>query len=82
MNGKALITRVTDVPTDQMLRYSFEVAFLTANGYVDTKIIDTTFLPSDTVANIKTKIRQSVIDEGALLGLTITTTNVGSIMQI
>lgn len=82
MNGKAIIAQSTDYPMEGNLRFSFNVAFFSTEGFVTSENIDVQFDATDTVAQMKTKVRNTMIARGAELGLTITTTNVGSIMQI
>ncbi len=82
MNGKAIIGKCTDTPTIETLRYSFNVTFFSTQGFVSTEEVDVFFEGTDTIAQVKTKVRDTLIARGAELGLTITTTNVGSIMQI
>lgn len=82
MNGKAIIAQSTDFPTVDALRFSFNVAFFSTQGFVTSENIDVPFMETDTVAQMKTKVRNAMIARGAQLGLTITTTDVGSIMQI
>jgi len=85
MNGKAIIGQCTDTPRpleDATLRYSFQVSFFGTAGLVSSEIIDVQFEATDTVAQIKTKVRNVMIARGVELGLVIATNDVGSIMQI
>lgn len=84
MNGKAIIGQCTDSPRtlEEALRYSFNVCFFSTNGLVSAESIDVVIAATDTVAQVKTKIRNVMIARGAELGLTILTSDVGSIMQI
>lgn len=82
MNGKAIIVQSLDYPTAENLRFSFNVSFFSLQGFVATENMDVSFDSADTVTQMKTKVRNAIIARGAELGLTITTTNVGSIMQI
>lgn len=82
MNGKAIIAQSTDFPTVEALRFSFNVAFFSTEGFVASENIDVRFVETDTVAQMKTKVRNVMIARGAELGLIITAQDVGSIMQI
>lgn len=82
MNGKAIIAQSTDYPMEGNLRFSFNVAFFSTEGFVTSENIDVQFDATDTVAQMKTKVRNEIIAFAATLGYTVTSTNVSSIMQI
>lgn len=82
MNGKAIIGQCVDAPSLDGTRYTLTVTFYSTQGFVATEVIDCFFLPTDTLAQIKTKIRNTLMARGTELGLTILTADVGSIMQI
>lgn len=84
MNGKAIIGQCTDAPVngDPVLRYSFQVSFFSTVGFVTSELIDVIIQPTETVAQIRSRVRSVIIARGAEIGLTIATADVGSIMQI
>lgn len=84
MNAKALIEAVTDFPDDQFFRYSLRVAFISSSGggFLGSHIVDAYFDQGDSIAQMKTKIRNEIIAFASTLGYTVTSTNVSSIMQI
>lgn len=84
MNAKALIESYIDYPTADFLRYTprFSLIGVSGGGYLGTYECDAYFLESDTVAQIKTKVRNAIIAKAAELGHTVTSVNVSSIMQI
>lgn len=84
MNAKAIIEAYTDFPTPELLRYSMRVAYISSQGggYLGSYIVDAEFLESDTIANVKTKIRNAIVADAASRGYTVTTANVSSIYQI
>lgn len=88
MNGKALIIRATDIQNYvvddvENTRISLDVVYISSqNSFKRVENIDAFFLPGDTVAQIKTKVRNTVIAKGAEFGMTVATADVGSIMQI
>ena len=84
MNAKALIEAYIDFPQSAYLRYNVRFALIgvSGGGYLGTFDTDVYFLESDTVAQIKTKIRNAIISRAADEGHTVTSTNVSSIMQI
>lgn len=84
MNAKALIEAYIDYPQEGYLRYTprFSLIAVNGGGYLGTYEVDAYFLPDDTVAQVKTKIRNAIIARAAELGHTVTSVNVSSIFQI
>lgn len=83
MPGKALVVQTTDSPNFEALRISIKVSFIgNSSGFLGTEEIDVTFLPTDTVSQIRTKVRQTIVARGAEFGLSLSTADVSSIMQI
>jgi len=86
MNAKALIEAYTDFPQagEGYLRYTVRFALIGVSGagYLGTYEVDANFEASDTVTQVKTKIRNAIIARALELGYTVSGTNVSSIMQI
>lgn len=84
MNAKALIQFYIDYPTDQRLQYTVQVAYIgsSGQGFLGTHVVDAVFTETDTIAQIKTKIRNAIIAHASTLGYTVAAADVGSIMQI
>jgi hypothetical protein len=84
MNAKALIEAYLDFPQEAYLRYNvrFSLIGVSGGGYLGTFDTDAYFTEADTVAQIKTKIRNAIIARALVEGHTVTSTNVGSIFQI
>lgn len=84
MNAKALLLRVTDVPSSDYLRVSVDVSYIGTNGagFLGVYNLDAYFGPEDTVTQIRSKIRDAIIAHAATLGYNVTATNVSSVMQI
>ena len=84
MNAKALIEAYIDYPQAGYLRYTprFSLIAVSGGGYLGTYEVDAYFDAGDSVAQIKTKIRDAIIAHAATLGYNVNSTNVGSIFQI
>lgn len=84
MNAKALIEAYVDFPQEGQLKYQvrFSLIGLSGGGFLGVFNVDAEFLDTDSVAQIKTKIRNAIIAKALQEGHTVTTTNVGSIFQI
>lgn len=83
MNGKALIFAVTDLPSENYGGFAFDVGyFVNGAAYRGTHSVSLVVNLDDSIATIKTKIRDAIIAKGAELGVTVSGSNVGSIFQI
>lgn len=82
-NGKALIFAVTDLPSENSGNFTFDVGFF-VNGAAFKGIHQVSLLVNldDSIATIKTKIRNAIIAKGVELDIAVSGTNVGSIFQI
>lgn len=82
-NGKALIFAVTDLPSENSGNFTFDVGFFVNNApYRGVYQVSLMVNLDDSIAQIKTKIRDAIIAKGAELGISISGTNIGSIFQI
>jgi len=82
-NGKALIFAVTDLPSENSGNFTFDVGFF-VNGASFKGIHQVSLIVplDDSIATIKTKIRDAIIAKGVGLNVAVSASNVGSIFQI
>ena len=82
-SGRALIFAVTDLPSENSGNFAFDVGFFVKNApFKGTHSVSLMVNLDDSIAQIKTKIRDAIIAKGEELGISISGTNVGSIFQI